>query len=468
MRRRIVLFELNEVPFSVLDAHCRRSPSGALARLMAASDQYETHAGDAVLSPWITWPTLHRGVSDQCHRIRHLGQDVSGADGSWPPVWRIVADSGAPAAVFGSLHTAPLPPDPRGYAFYVPDPFAPSAECHPPGLSAFQRLNLAVSRSSARNVARSLPWREGLRFLARAPGLGLRPSTLLSAARQLGGECVRPWRRTRRRTYQAVLGFDVFMRALERTRPTFATFFTNHVASAMHRYWAAAFPEDYDRSGYPAEWKARFAGEIAFAMRSAEALIGRLLAFVEREPGWELWVASSMGQAATTADPLRSQVYLTDLGRFMAALGVAPGAWSERPAMAPDVSVYVESDAAVGFRRGLHGLSVAGQPVDFDEAQPGFFAICLGQADITRPVAQLLGREVSFEALGLSSVAIEDGSNTNAYHVPQGVLLVHRPGAAARAPGRRPVSTLEVAPALLASLGIAPPSYMTQSTVALA
>jgi hypothetical protein len=158
---------------------------------------------------------------------------------------------------------------------------------------------------------------------------------------------------------------------------------------------------------------------------------------------------------------------VTDLARFMAALGVPEGAWSERPAMAPEVSVYVDGAHAGEFRRGLSGLGVAGQPIDFDEAQPGFFGLCLGQADVARPVADLHGSEVAFETLGLSSVAIEDGTNTNAYHVPEGVLLVHRPGAASPSAARRPVSTLEIAPALLSALGITPPPYMAPSSVAL-
>lgn len=61
---------------------------------------------------------------------------------------------------------------------------------------------------------------------------------------QVVSERVRQARNVRRRTYQSVLAFDIFMKQLESTRPGFATFFTNHVASSMHRYWAAAFPGD--------------------------------------------------------------------------------------------------------------------------------------------------------------------------------------------------------------------------------
>jgi predicted component of type VI protein secretion system len=41
--------------------------------------------------------------------------------------------------------------------------------------------------------------------------------------------------------------FDIFMNQLERTKPGFTTFFTNQVASSMHRFWAASFPEEYAR-----------------------------------------------------------------------------------------------------------------------------------------------------------------------------------------------------------------------------
>ena len=36
------------------------------------------------------------------------------------------------------------------------------------------------------------------------------------------------------------------MKQLELHKPSFSNCFTNHVASAMHRYWAAIFPEDFD------------------------------------------------------------------------------------------------------------------------------------------------------------------------------------------------------------------------------
>ena len=66
-------------------------------------------------------------------------------------------------------------------------------------------------------------------------------------------------------------------------------------------------------------------------------------------------------------------------------------------------------------------------------------------------------------SLGLETVEIEDRSGTTAYHVPEGILAVYDPTRPPPANSTRPeVSVLEVAPTLLQTLGVGPPSYMTR------
>ena len=68
MTRKIVLFELNEVPWCIVDDQVARRPDGALASMLRRSAQYETVAADqGHLSPWRTWPSVHRGVPDGVH-----------------------------------------------------------------------------------------------------------------------------------------------------------------------------------------------------------------------------------------------------------------------------------------------------------------------------------------------------------------------------------------------------------------
>ncbi len=448
---KVVLFELNEVPRRVVRDFVARHPASTLAGLLRETPLLETIAPDAGhLSPWITWPTLHRGVTS--HGIRHLGQDTRKADAACPPVWKLVLDSGLRAGVFASLHTWPLPADVTGYAFYVPDPFASDAGTWPARLASFQELSLRMSRASARNVDAGVPWREGLAFLSGAPRLGLRLRTMLELGAQLWMEREYPHLRHRRRTWQSVIAFDLFMDRLAATEPDFATFFTNHVASAQHRYWAAAYPGDYARNETDTAWAARFADEIDFAMQHFDRMLARLIEFT-RARGYSLLVASSMGQAATEARHVHTQLYLRDVARFADALGLGQD-WQRRPAMDPDVSLLIPEAKRQAWRDALQGLRVGGQPVEFDESE-GFVHIHMGHHDAATLPVSASGREFKPEALGLAHEPIEDEAGTTAYHIPEGILI-----ATGMPPLPEPLQTTQLAPLILRQLGIGPPGYM--------
>src|SRR5262249_1391748 len=222
-----------------------------------------------------------------------------------------------------------------------------------------------------------------LRFLAAAAGLGFKPRTAIDLAGQLALERRWPWRRVRRRTYQTVLQFDIFMHQLETMRPDFSTFFTNHVASSMHRYWAAAFPTDYKEFEYTGEWVDTYHGEIAWTMEKADELFGRLVRFADRNPEYQIWVTTSMGQAAPKAKPAGTQLYMGDVARFMTALGFAPADWSERPAMLPEYSFRLAPHRFAAFRDTIAALRIAGKPIRYTEAGHDFVMISLGHKNLT-------------------------------------------------------------------------------------
>ena len=243
----VVLFELNEVPWRVLDDFCASVPDSAIAKLIAQSNCYTTLAADAGhLSPWTTWPTLHRGVNDERHMIASFGQDRRAADEKYPPVWDLLKRASISVGLCGTLHSFPPPADMKEYAFYMPDALASTPDAHPVELTAFQKFNLKMSRESARNVSTRIAWGDAGRVVIHSPSLGIRPKTYKAVATQLLYERRDPTKRNRRRTLQSVMTADVYVKQLRATTPQFSSFFTNHVASAMHRYWAAAYPGDYD------------------------------------------------------------------------------------------------------------------------------------------------------------------------------------------------------------------------------
>ena len=72
-KRKIILFELNEVPWRVMKDYCDKHPDTFLAQNIKKCFKYETVTPDeGHLSPWITWPTMHRGVDSHKHHITDL------------------------------------------------------------------------------------------------------------------------------------------------------------------------------------------------------------------------------------------------------------------------------------------------------------------------------------------------------------------------------------------------------------
>lgn len=463
MVRRIILFELNEVPLRIIDRFCEVDPGSALARRLPSIRRYETRSEDpGPLSPWKTWPSVHRGVASDRHRVHDFGQDLTKADRAYPPLWKLLTTHGVRVGVFGSLHSYPMPASLENYVFYVPDTFAAGPECFPGALSVFQAFNLEMARASPRNVARGIPWKPAARLLARSPALGLRLATFGEIGRHLAAERFRKWEATRRRTYQTVLAFDVFMRQLRSARPQFATFFTNHVAASMHRYWAASFPGDYEDVEFTEDWLDTYAHEIDFAMSKFDGMFGTLADFVDANPEYVLWVTSSMGQEATHARPLESELSMRDPERFMERLGLEKGDWESRPAMFPDYVFTVRPDRIGAVRGRLASLRFGSKPVTWTSEDGGFLRITLGGCHEQSKSARLDGREVSFEALGLENLRIDDRSGSTAYHVPNGSLLIYDPAAAGAGSRREKpqVSTLEIAPAILKNYAAPVPDYM--------
>ena len=383
-------------------------------------------------------------------------------DREYPPVWKILANHGVSTGVCGSLHTYPMPRNLDSYAFFVPDTFAAGSECFPKELSTFQEFNLTMARESARNVETRVPWASALRLLARAPDLGLKLRTFAGVGRQLVSERVQDWRKTRRRTWQSVLAFDVFMKQLDTTKPAFSTFFTNHVASSMHRFWAAAFPQDYSEFGYDRRWVETYRNEIDFTMSKFDDCFAKLVSFVDRNPGYVLWIATSMGQAATEALPLETQLYVTDLTRFTEEVGLGSQDWSRMPAMLPQVNLRVNTRKVGEFRSTIDTLAIAGIPLGYRESENGFFSLDFGHPNVPSDASiTLRGRNVGFGKLGLANVEITDKSGTTAYHIPSGCLIVYDPADRSPRSRERPqISTLELAPTLLRNFGAPVPPYM--------
>src|SRR6266446_6082509 len=97
----LISYELNEVPWRVVDYYLKGRPHSHLRQALEHSISFTTKTSDSgELHPWSTWPTVHRGVYNDRHQIRFINQELSD---EFPPIWELLCRQGVRVGVFGSL-----------------------------------------------------------------------------------------------------------------------------------------------------------------------------------------------------------------------------------------------------------------------------------------------------------------------------------------------------------------------------
>ena len=424
--QNIILIEANEIPFSIIEYFIKKAPQSSLAAHYPFMKKWITTTNDLQhLSPWVTWSSLHRGTSSENHGIYQLGQDLTNTDKTYPPFWNVLLEKGISVGLFGLMHSYPLPKNANEYAFYIPDAFAQTPDCFPEFVEIFQDFSLTMVRKSKRTVGKTLPKNLTIDLLKSIHKLRISPNTLAALAQQIITERVHSHKRGRRRIFHSVLSFDVFFQLLKKTRPQFAAYFTNHVASCMHRYWAATFPEQF-KEPPEAQWQKRYSNEIFFAMQYLDRFFQRLVSYTKAHPNTLIWIASSMGQKATQVQKIQTELVCEDMQKFLKFFGISKNEWEEKPAMHPQYNFQVSSEKQDRLEKCLEEIKIAKSKVSFTR-QGSFFSITLGQADLKNTSVLFEGKTFNLEALGLSNKKIDEGTLATAYHTPEGILLQYDP-----------------------------------------
>ena len=462
-----IVIEANEVPPRIFRKFAAAAPSSHIARLLREARVLTTEARDVrpgFLYPSQTYASLNTGVPYDRHRI-HWYNDPKPPD--YPLYWRIMARRGYRVGLVNSLHTSPLDDlmNDDHIAFLIPEVFAATPDTKPAAYRRFQQFHQQLTNENRRVAATTLGMREALMAL-QLPSLGVTPGTMVRVARIVAGAMARRVTKERLRNVPFMLTADMFMRLLSRHDVDLALFFTNHVASNMHRYWHALFPDEAPADVYKEEWVTRHAQEIPFALDLLDVFIGRVMDFA-RATGRVLIVNSGMGQCSNpTNDTNRASRYLLrDPGRFLATLGVPRHAYEMRSAMAPQHSFeFVSAHEADRAFRTLDalGISTARRWLDVN----GNVLTISVRPDWVDSMPPSLAATTTPGALGLVSVDTKDNYGTGRHH-PNGILVIDNGHAPAEHQDRSSADYLEYAPAVLEFFGAPRPGYMIEPSFAI-
>ena len=423
--RPVLLLEINEVPWRLIDRFAGHEALPHLRRFFERSQTYSTNSTDTgELSPWVTWPTFHRGIPNTEHGVQFLGQDPATFKGT--PIWEEYRNRGHSIGLCGSLQSWP-PRDPGPGGFYIPDTFAKDERCIPAWVEPFQKFNLKQTGSNARVVNEgSLYEGDSLKFVLSLPRMGIRAATAASVAQQLVGERFDKSMLARRPTFQCILAWDIFRKLFDPTRPpAFSTFFTNHIAGIEHRYWDHIFPEDF---GKPENGSYPHRETMLFGLKVLDQILEETMEFCEANPELLVVYAASMGQGPKVWKRYDGYVMtIPRVGELMLACNLTPADFEPLLAMVPQICVQIADPRKRQTTRELleNATPASGEKFFSIEENGDRLSISLvtpRKADIEAGSFRLGDRSLKWQDAGMQANSVETGTG---YHIPEGSMAVY-------------------------------------------
>jgi hypothetical protein len=449
--QRTIQIELNELSPVLIDEFIEAGELPNFRLLRDKSEVFVTDASEEVsLEPWVQWPTLHTGIDDSEHGIRHLGEAdrVRGRG-----VARELAAAGFKVGVFGSMNLGYGPLD----SFVVPDPWNPSSSPHPAALRAFTDfVNAAVQENSADRLDK----RAAVPFLAFLATHGLTAATVTAAACQLLDERREPGLKWRRTLILDSMSYDLFRNLLRRNNVAYATFFSNSTAHFQHYFWRNFRPEGFSAPP-PVEDHPSLTDAVLTGYRSYDRLLGR---FLSDFPSDRLVFATALSQEPwdTTWCTYRPH----DFDRLIEVLGFNKSRVEVEPVMAEEFFLTFTDEAAEdeGIKR-LCEARIGDQPLfRSQQNEPLRHKISCSVNDWYAAGDTLVilptGKQERFDALFYRIHSLRSGR-----HHPHGCFWVQS-SAPRRVEEKIPLTS--VAPTILRLFGVDAPSYMKEPAVELA
>ena len=341
-RKKLIIYELNEVPIRVLKEFILNNPKSSFSNLVKNGIIKKTTTFDeGELHPWSTWPTVHRGVNNNIHQIKFINQSLTYAK-DWPPIWEVLIKNKISVGIFGSLQSYP-PIKNALVKFYLPDTFSPTCKAIPKEIEDFQNFNLKLT-SKNKAISRPISLRDLITFSKLVITRNFKIISIFKVLKHIIFEILNKKNKSLRSLLQPILGFDIYFKLLNKEKPEYSTFFTNHVAGVMHRYWKYSFPKDFDEDK---NIKNNFHKDsINKSMQIADNQISQLIKFCDNNDS-ELWIISSMGQEAIKRDDDFPEIYLGKINKILKAIGLNDANYKLLPAMQPDLCILCKDERSL-------------------------------------------------------------------------------------------------------------------------
>ena len=230
--------------------------------------------------------------------------------------------------------------------FFLPDTFAPKPNAYPKELYFLQELNLyLIDISNGKKKISLIKLIKLFKKILLSREIGLK--TIIILIFHYIKEKINRKNITRRSIYQSILTFDSFLKNLKKYKPVYSSYFTNHLAGMMHRYWKDLFPETFNDLNYkPSEFNKN---SIIIAMKEADKQVGALLQYAETSNS-DLLIISGMGQGSRERESYIGELQFVDFEKFKQIIfGRKIDNLNILPAMLPDICISFDNSERLNY-----------------------------------------------------------------------------------------------------------------------
>ena len=417
---RIIQYEINELPFKVLDRYLNKNKGSFLEKFCINSEQFITDIEeDKELHPWSTWPSVHRGVQPKVHGIKMLNQDINYAD-KYITIWDELLMKNKTVGIWGSLHSF-LRSNNKSASFYFPDPFSSRYKAFPNELREFQLFSNAFSQFSTKTKSIQSFFNLSLSFIRFIIKGDLSFGDWVSIFKILFLKQMSLSQVTF--TFiQAELSFNRFLKQVVKSKPDNSFFFTNHLAGAMHRYWNNYYSEDK---------KIFSKSPVLLAMKIFESHIKKLAKLNHKyKEDIAIVIVSSMGQDATNVQrKIDFRANIKSKSKFFKnILEESDSSLKLLEAMRPDNVISGDLNELDKFSKNLPLLR---------DSKGAIFTISYKHTEFSLTtnissrdsISLIKGKYLSFIGKLIKpsdfGVIIYRQEHAEAYHIPEGALIIN-------------------------------------------
>jgi hypothetical protein len=305
--KRLVLIELNEINFDVVEKYISKNPAQfpSLKKLLdchkiktSSENNYEE------LEPWIQWTSVHTAKSFAQHGIFRLG-DIVGAKVA--QIFEIVEDAGYKVGAISAMNAENRLKNP---AYFIPDPWTQTPS---DGTFWSRSLTEAVAQAVNDNAKAKITLKSALQ-LALALLRFAKPKNYVLYFNLIANSRKRPWNKA---LVLDLLLHDVHLSFWDTTTPNFSTLFLNGGAHIQHHYFFNSAPLQGVLPFKNPEWYiSQKEDPLADVLKLYDAIIGEYL----DRAGVELLVATGLAQKPY--DRLKFYYRLNAHADFLNSLGI--------------------------------------------------------------------------------------------------------------------------------------------------